>query len=522
MSQIQQNQYKDLTKGDYIAFFAMVVGMFMAVLDIQIVASSLSTIAAGLSATSEELSWIQTSYMIAEAIVIPITGFLARTFSTRITYTVAAGVFTLMSLLCACAWNIESMIFFRALQGLFGGAMIPTVFGAIFRLFSPEKRATAGIILGLTVTLAPTLGPTIGGYITEAISWRMMFLINILPGIFVCFAVWKFTDFDKPNLSLLNNFDFIGLILMAVGLGTLEYVLEEGIKYAWFESRYITYLTVLVMVMLAALIIREVRFHNPIICLRVFANRNFTMGCLCMFVLGVGLFGVVYMMPLFLYRIAGLDTLQIGIVMIVTGGAQFFGAPIAGRLVASGFDKRIILAIGLMGFAIGCNLNGKLTPESGFYDFLFPQIFRGAFLMFCFIPLNEMVLGSLLLSDVQNGSGLYNLTRNVGGAVGLAVINTTIIDNTKIFSSILGEHMSKTNPTTQYYQSMIQNMFENSLAYPELASLSFMNNIIMRDGFIIALNDMFLAISILIVLCLFMVPFFEIPKQKLAAEMGGH
>jgi MFS transporter, DHA2 family, multidrug resistance protein len=522
MSQTEAYQYKELTKGDYIAFAAMVVGMFMAVLDIQIVASSLSIIAAGLSATFDELSWIQTSYMVSEAIVIPITGFLVRTFSTRIAYTTATVGFTIMSVMCAFSWSINSMIFFRALQGFFGGAMIPTVFGAIFRLFSQEKRATAGIILGLVVTVAPTLGPTIGGYITEVISWRMMFLINVIPGICVSVAVMRFADFDKPNLSLLNDFDYVGVILMAIGLGTLEYVLEDGSKYAWFDSRYIIYLTILIVVSLSSLIIREMTYHNPIICLKAFKSRNFTMGCICMFVIGIGLFGVVYMMPLFLYRVAGMDTLQIGVVMMVTGGAQFIAAPIAGRLIAQGFDKRIFIIIGLIGFAIGCHLNGELTPDSRFYEFLLPQILRGGSVMFCFISLNELSLGSINPSDVQNASGLYNLMRNIGGAVGLAVINSTIIDDTKKFSNTLGSYLVPTDAKIQHLQSMFDHIFDLRVPYPDLTGLAVIQQLITRDAFVIALNDMFLSISTLFLVCILMVPFFDLKKIVHHDQASGH
>ena len=516
----QEHTFKPLSKSDYIAFAAMVFGMFMAVLDIQIVASSLSTIAAGLSATADELSWIQTSYMVAEAIVIPATGFLSRTFSTRISYAVSCAGFTIMSLMCSMAWNINSMIVFRALQGLFGGAMIPTVFGSMFTLFSPKQRPVAGVILGLVVTLAPTLGPTLGGYITEIASWRMMFLINLIPGIAVSFTVLKFANFNMPNWNLLKNFDYWGVFLMTLSLGVLEYVLEEGSRYAWFESRYIMVLTIVIVSSFIGLIIRELTFENPIIHLSAFKNRNFTVGCITGFILGIGLFGVVYVMPLFLFRVAGMDTLQIGIVMIVTGASQFCIAPIAGKMAGKVHDKRIMLVIGLIGFAFGCHLNAELTADSRFHEFLLPQIFRGASLMFCFIPINEMALGTMHPLEVQNASGLYNLMRNIGGAVGLATINTTIIDDTKRFANILGSHLVPTNPNVGYMKEYIGHMFALKVPNSDLVTLAFMQEIINRDAFIIALNDVFLAISALFLMALFLVPFFSQPKR--VVEVVGH
>lgn len=512
--------YKKLSRADYIAFGAMTFGMFMAVLDIQIVASSLSVIAAGLSATADELSWIQTSYMVAEAIVIPATGFLSRAFSTRIAYAVSCGGFTIMSFMCSLAWNINSMIIFRALQGLFGGAMIPTVFGSMFTLFSPKQRPVAGVVLGLVVTLAPTLGPTLGGYITEITSWRMMFVINLIPGLLVCFTVLNFADFNKPNLDILKNFDYIGVILIAVSLGTLEYVLEEGSRYAWFESRYIIFLTFVIGVSLTSLIIRELTFENPIVYLTAFKNRNFALGCMSGFTLGIGLFGAVYMMPLYLYRIAGMDTLQIGVVMIVTGASQFLISPIAGKMASKMPDKRLMLTIGLLGFSYGCHLNGELTQDSRFYEFLLPQIFRGASLMFCFIPINEMALGTTPPAEVQNASGLYNLTRNIGGAVGLAIINTTIGDNTKIFANVLGSHIVPTDAKIHYMHGLFQQIFTMKVANPDLASLAMIQQLINRDAFIIALNNAFSALSWLFLATLILVPFFEPPKNPIGESMG--
>ena len=216
---------QEVSSRTIIAFFAMVVGMFMAILDIQIVASSLSVIAAGLSASGDELSWIQTSYLIAEVIIIPITGFAARVLSTRISYFIAALGFTIMSVLCSMAWNIESMIVFRALQGFFGGAMIPTAFGIIFIIFPKRLQVRVGMIVGLVVTVAPTIGPTLGGYITEFSSWHFMFLLNVIPGVFVCVISYMYIDFDKPNYRLLKNFDFLGAILLAVSLGCFQYML---------------------------------------------------------------------------------------------------------------------------------------------------------------------------------------------------------------------------------------------------------------------------------------------------------
>jgi DHA2 family multidrug resistance protein len=518
----QQHHFKELVTQDYLAFFAMVVGMFMAILDIQIVASSLSIIAAGLSASADEMSWVQTSYMVAEVVMIPCSGFLARCFSTRITFFVATLGFTIMSGFCAIAWDINSMIIFRALQGFFGGAMIPTVFAIMFALFPNEKRMKMGIILGLTVTLAPTLGPTIGGYITEVSSWRMMFLINIIPGIFVCSLVFLYGNFDKPNLKLLQNFDFIGVFLMALGLGCLEYMLEEGTRQAWFESGMIISLAIIVIVSLSLFIFRELTFENPVIYLTAFRHRNFVIGCMMSFILGIGLFGVVYIMPLYLYSIVKMTTVQIGVLMIVTGAAQFCAAPIAGKL------SRIVslpkmLAFGICTFSLGCYFNSFLTPDSRFWEFFLPQILRGGALMFCFIPINEIVFSAMHKNEIKNASGLYNLMRNLGGAIALAIINTIIIDNTKRFSSYLAENMQITSQNVIAAQEKIGTMFEGKIFDTNQAALMMINNLLHRDALIITINNIFSMIAIIFLGSLVILPFIKsMPADSNAVEGGGH
>jgi DHA2 family multidrug resistance protein len=513
-----QHHFRELDTKDYIAFFAMVIGMFMAILDIQIVASSLSVIAAGLSASGDEMSWVQTSYMIAEVVMIPSSGFLARCFSTRISFFVAALGFTIMSIFCSIAWDINSMIVFRALQGLFGGAMIPTVFAMMFTLFPNEKRMKIGIVLGLTVTLAPTLGPTIGGYITEISSWRMMFLINIIPGIFVCTAVFLYGNFDKPNLKLLENFDFAGLLLMALGLGCLEYMLEEGTRQGWFESGMIISLAIISSVSLILFVIRELTFINPVIYLTAFKNRNFVIGCMMTFILGIGLFGVVFIMPLFLFSVAGMNTVDICVLMMVTGAAQFFAAPIAGRLSRS-ISLTKMLAFGMSAFALGAYLNSFLTPDSRYWEFFLPQALRGVSLMFCFIPINEIVFSTMPKDEVKNASGLYNLMRNLGGALALAIFNTMIIDNIKRFSSYLSENMQITNHNVIVAQERIGAVFEGRIFDTNQAALMMINNLLHRDALILTINNLFATISVIFICSLVIIPFVKsMPAGSNAVE----
>ncbi|MFP3017469.1 MAG: DHA2 family efflux MFS transporter permease subunit [Candidatus Tisiphia sp.] len=496
-----------LSNKQLLAFFAMIVGMFMAVLDIQIVASSLSVIAAGLSASSDELSWVQTSYLIAEVIIIPITGFTAKLLSTRISYFIAALGFTVMSILCSLASNIETMIIFRALQGFFGGAMIPTVFSTVFIIFPASKRPVVTVIVGLVVTIAPTLGPTLGGYITENLSWHFMFLLNVIPGIFVCVVVYLYADFDQPNYNLLKNFDFVGIILLTVTLASLQYVLEEGNKKGWIEDNLILFLIILVVVGFILLAIRELTFINPILDLTTFANKNFTFGCIYSFVIGIGLYGAVYLLPLFLFTIAGFNTVQIGFTMMVTGMAQFLSAPLAGKMLGSGLDLRIMLAIGLATFSLGCYLNSFLTADAKFAEFFLPQFIRGLALMFCFLPTNNIALDSMSKDKVGNASGLYNLTRNLGGAVGLAVISLLLTDKTKIFSQYLNENISSTSPSILMKLQFLGQLLDGKVVDPEKASYFWLASNINKEAFVIAINSIFGIISALFFVVMIFLPF---------------
>ncbi|RTK92782.1 MAG: DHA2 family efflux MFS transporter permease subunit [Rickettsiales bacterium] len=516
MDQEQINQ--KIPPKTILAFFAMVVGMFMAILDIQIVASSLSVIAAGLSASGDELSWIQTSYLIAEVIIIPITGFAARLLSIRIAYFIAALGFTIMSIFCSLAVNIEAMIICRALQGFFGGAMIPTTFSTIFIIFPKHMRTKVNMIVGLVVTVAPTIGPTLGGYITETISWHFMFLLNVIPGIFVCVVVFLYVDFDKPNYKLLNNFDLKGMLLMAFCLGSFQYVLEEGNNKGWLDDSHILFLSILIGISFVCLMFRELTFENPIIDLSAYKNKNFSLGCIYAFILGVGLFGSVYLLPLFLFSVSGFNTLQIGVTMIVTGAFQFVSAPLTAKMIERGVDKRIILAIGFSLFSWGCYLNSSLTADSGYWDMFYPQMVRGLSLMFCFMPINDLALGTMSKDQVQNASGLYNLTRNLGGAIGLAMINNIIINKSSAFVQTMKDNMPLTSPQVQETISALTQGLSGKVNDPQAAAYMMLNGIIQKEALVMAINNVFMIIAGLFCFGIMLIPFLTPPQAGVSVN----
>src|SRR5712692_2218751 len=285
------------------AFLIMVFGMFMSILDIQIVSASLTDIQAGLSASSSEVSWVQTAYLIAEVIAIPLSGFLSRALGTRLLFAISASGFTIASFLCGFATSIEQMILWRAIQGFLGAGMIPTVFASAYMMFPRSKFHIVGPIIGLVATLAPTVGPTVGGFITDAMSWHWLFFINIVPGVIITVGVLALVDFDQPNLALLDRFDWWGLIFMAGFLGALEYVLEEGPQYEWLQDTSVAICAAVCGVSAIAFFWRVLTADEPIVDIRTFTDRNFAIGCLISFCVGIGLYGLTYIYPRYLAEV---------------------------------------------------------------------------------------------------------------------------------------------------------------------------------------------------------------------------
>jgi DHA2 family multidrug resistance protein len=504
----------------FAAFIAMVFGMFMAILDIQIVSASLADIQAGLSASADEISWVQTSYLIAEVVMIPLSGTLSRMMSTRLLFTISAGGFTLMSFMCAQAGSISEMIVWRALQGFIGGAMIPSVFAATFTIFPPEKRPIVTPLIGLIATIAPTIGPTVGGYLTELWSWHWLFLINIGPGILVTAMAWLLIDFDKPDWSMIKGFDWLGLAAMALFLGTAEYVLEEGPINDWFEDAAVRYSAIALAVGMGLFFWRVLTAKQPIVDLSAFRDRNFATGAFFSFVVGIGLYGLTYLYPVFLARVRGYSSMQIGETMFITGIAMFISAPIVGRLSMK-LDPRVMIATGLVGFAIGTWQASMVTHDWAFDELLIPQILRGASLMLCMVPITNAALGTLPPLRLKNASGLFNLTRNLGGAVGLAVINTMINKRMDLHLERLRESVAwGRTVATDTLATMTQAMSPLG-SNADLGAVAQLARIVRREATVMAIGDVFLLLTILFVAIAFLTPLMRKPQAP-PQRAGGH
>lgn len=477
-----------------LGFTGMVIGQFMAILDIQIVASSLTEIQSGIGASAEEISWIQTAYLIPEVVMIPLSGYLARLWGTQKVFMISCAGFLVMSVATGLANSIEVMIVFRALQGFLGGAMIPTVFAVAFTAFPGDKRITASIVMGLIVTLAPTVGPTLGGHLTEMLSWHWLFFINVIPGVLVLFLVGRYGNFDKGDPSLAKGFDWWGLALMAVFLMSLQYVLEEGSKNDWFADDLILLLAVTAAVTGPAFIWRSLTYYNPIVELRAFTNRNFLVGIALTFVVGAALFGGTFLMPLFLGRVRDYSPSEIGTTMIVSGLAMFATAPFAGRLVRK-VDARILMFGGFLLAAWGMWDAHAITRDWGFWEFAGVQAMRGAGIMLAMIASQQVTMSTMPPHMVKGASGLVNLTRNVGGAFGLALLNTSLTTNTALHMAELTSHISQTNTRMTEMLAGLSERMAGSVD-PDGAAMKAVYGMLQREATVLAFGDAFAMVAV--------------------------
>jgi MFS transporter, DHA2 family, multidrug resistance protein len=466
---------------------------------------------------------VQTSYLIAEIVVIPLSGWLSRVMSTRWLFCASAAGFTATSLLCGWAWDIQSMIVFRGLQGFLGGSMIPTVFTTAFVYFAGQQRVIAAAVIGSISSLAPTLGPTIGGWITESYSWHWLFFINLVPGVFVAVVVPMLVRIDRPNLALLRGADYPGIALMALFLGCLEYTLEEGPRWDWFGDDTIRTTAWIAAIAGFAFIWRSLTYAQPVVDLRALKSRNFSLGCFFSFVTGIGIFATIYLTPLFLGRVRGFSALDIGLAVFSTGVFQVLGIPIY-SLCTRYIDLRWLMMVGLACFALGMWNFTPITHDWGWRELLLPQAFRGFAQLFAVAPTVTLTLGGLAPDRLKLASGLFNLMRNLGGAIGIAACGTILNDRANLHFLRLAEHLNTTNTAmTDLLQRVTtadaikrggDAVHGNAAALKQLWSLTW------REAQTQTYADAFLVIAVCFVIATLMVPLMRkiVPPRSAASE----
>jgi DHA2 family multidrug resistance protein len=476
----------------YLGFSGMVIGQFMAILDIQIVAASISEVQAGIGATADEIAWIQSAYLLAEVVAMPLSAYISRLWGTRTMFMVCVSAFMVTSIMAGLATSIDFMIMARALQGFSAGAMIPAVFAIAFTVFPVERRTSAAVIVGMIVTLAPTIGPTLGGHLTEALSWRWLFFINIPPGLLVLYLVGRWGDFDRGDPSLARGVDWPGLIAMAVSLLAIQWVLEEGAENNWFAEDYIIWLTVLGLTAGAFFVWRQLTYRQPIVNLKPFADRNFTIGMLVALVAGMSLFGGTFIIPLYLGQIRDYSAAAIGTVMLVAGLAMFVSAPLC-RALLRHVSIRLTIFAGFMIAAYSSYLGVRITDEWGFGQFALLQILRSVGVMMGMIAAQVMTVSTLHESQMKDASAIMNLTRNVGGAIGLAMISTTLTVGARRHLVDLSSSVSQTNLEAQAFLARLtERMISRGVADPEGAAAAALSGMINRQAAVLAFGEAFM------------------------------
>jgi MFS transporter, DHA2 family, multidrug resistance protein len=404
------------------------------------------------------------------------------------------------------------MIVFRALQGFLGGAMIPLVFSVPYRLFPAHQQQQSLIAIGLTATLAPALGPVVGGWITETWSWRWAFLINLPVAVVAVLAVWKLVDVDRAEPSVRKGFDWPGLVSMALALGSLQYVLEEGPRQDWLDAGSIRLAAFVSMVSGAFFLRRVLAYQKPIVDLRAFRDRNFATGCMLSLIFGVGIYVPVYVLPLFLGQVRGYNALQIGTTMIVLGAFQFLSAPLAANL-SKVLDLRAMLAVGFALFSAGLWMNGFMNAEAGLGELFWPQAVRGLALMLCFLPINTLALGTLAPEQLANASGLYNLMRNLGGAIGIASVNTIFESRHYHHLSHLAERLAFGRPELEH---LMVRMDEIVPAGESTATVSakLIITLVDREAAVMAYNDLFLILGLAFAVAVLFIALVRKPQRR--------
>ncbi len=468
----------------------MCIGMFMAILDIQVVVTSLAVIEEALGIGADRMSWIQTAYLIAEIIAIPLTGLLIRTLGLKRSYISALAVFTLASIACALSFDFASLIVARVIQGFAGGVLIPLVFAAVFLLFPRASQPVATTIAGMVAVLAPTLGPIVGGWITETTSWHWLFLINVLPGI-IAIAVATLSFAPEPrDLARLRHLDWLSLICLALALACFEIALKQAPDDGW-TSGTVLGLLAASAILGGAFVQRTLTRSGPIVDITLLARRNFVAGCILSFALGAALFGMVYLMPVFLSFVRGHGPLRIGEIMLVTGAAQLLMAPLAVQLEKH-VDARLLTVAGFTVFALGLALSMWQSADTDYNEMFWPQVIRGASVMLCLLAPTHIALSGLAEHEIGDGSSLFNMMRNLGGAIGISLIDTVMFTRGPQHAETLTDKLKAGDPATLDLFGLLPSDVEGGLDSMRLLDLM---PDLEKQSLVMAINDAWMMLA---------------------------
>jgi DHA2 family multidrug resistance protein len=507
----------------WIAVIGATLGAFMAVLNIQIVNASLADIQGAIGAGIDDGGWISTSYLIAEIVVIPLSGWLALVFSVRRYLLTNAALFLALSVACAFAQDLPQMIALRAVQGFTGGVLIPMAFTLIITLLPKAKQPVGLALFALSATFAPAIGPTIGGYLTENWGWQFIFYVNLVPGAVLIGMLYFSLEATPMKLSLLREGDWPGIVTMAIGLAALQTVLEEGNKDDWFGSPFIVKSSIIAAVALTAFLWIELTTQKPLLNLRLLLRRNFGFGMLANFLLGIALYGSVFILPVYLSRIQGYNAEQIGMVLAWTGLPQLLLIPLVPRLMQR-FDPRLIIGIGFALFAASNFMNIYMTNDYGTDQLFWPNIVRALGQALVMAPLSAVATSGIEAENAGSASGLFNMMRNLGGAVGIALLQTFLTKREQYHSNVLMQSVSLLEQATRArIEKLTQYFMSHGVVDHAEAShraIVAIGKIVQKQAFILAFSDTFYLLGAALIVAL--VAALALKKPDHLAGGGAH
>src|ERR1700735_483889 len=508
----------------WIAVVAAMIGSFMAILNIQITNASLLNIEGGIGTGVDNGSWISTSYLIGEIVVIPLTDYLSRVFSYRRIILSFATLFAAFSVACAFTHDLPSMIAMRGFQGFFGGVLIPMAFTLVFTKLPKAQQAIGLAMFSLAVTFAPAIGPTIGGYLTENYGWETIFFVNVIPTIVMVVTLYFTLERQPMQLGLLAEGDWFGIVTMAVGLASLQAVLEEGNKDDWFGSPFIVKLAIVAAVSLALFIANELIVEKPLLRLRLLTQRSFGLGTISSIFLVFALFGTVYLLPAYLGQVQGYNAEQIGTVLAWTGLPQLLLIPLVPRLMQR-FDIRYIAFAGLALFALSAFMNIEMSLDYSGDQLFVPNIIRAIGQALTLAPLSAISLGSVAPQDAAAASGISNMMRNLGGAIGTALLATIVTKREQFHSNIIGQavHLGREEVRARIEQ-MTNFFLAHGVSDPATAhqqAIISLGNIVKRQALVMGFSDAFAVVGVVLVLSGIAILLTGKPKGGAVAG-GGH
>ena len=489
----------------WLAVIGATLGAFMAVLNIQIVNASLADIQGGIGAGIDDGGWISTSYLIAEIVVIPLSGWLAQVFSVRIYLLTNALLFLVFSAACALAQNLPQMIVLRAVQGFTGGVLIPMAFTLIITLLPKAKQPIGLALFAISATFAPAIGPTIGGYLTENFGWEYIFYVNTVPGAIMIGMLYFSLEASPMKLSLLRDGDWPGILTMAIGLSALQTVLEEGNKDDWFGSPFIVRFAVIAAIALPLFVLIELTSSKPLLNLRLLFRRNFGFGVLANFLLGVALYGSVYILPVYLARIQGYNSEQIGMVLAWTGLPQLLLIPLVPQLMKR-VDARIVIGIGFALFAASNFMNIYMTNDYAADQLLWPNVVRAIGQALVFAPLSAVATAGIETENAESASALFNMMRNLGGAIGIAALQTLVTKREQYHSNVLMQSVSLFEQATRTRIEQLTQYFTNHGVIDRVDAVHradvAIGKIVQKQAFILAFSDTFYVLGAALIVAL--------------------